>query len=69
LPHHQLPPGVSILPSALFTRPKADTSGAVECVLGEITSQATTLGNYLNKHPDLFHLALKKGLHGIYGYM
>jgi|SRR5271157_50601 len=61
--------------SALSARPKANTSGAVahatsavECVLGEITGQAMTLGEYLNKNPGLFHPALKKGLHGIYGY-
>jgi hypothetical protein len=60
---------------ALSIRPKPDTSGAVahatgavECVLGEITGQEMTLGEYLNKHSDLFHPALKKGLHGIYGY-
>jgi hypothetical protein len=61
--------------SALSVRPKADTSGAVahstsavECVLGEITGQAMTLGKYLDKYPALFHPALKKGLDGIYGY-
>jgi hypothetical protein len=61
--------------SALSTRPTPNTSGAVahatsavECVLGEITGESTTLGEYLNKHPELFHPALKKGLHGIYGY-
>jgi hypothetical protein len=61
--------------AALSARPKANTSGAVfhatnavECVLGEITGQTMTLGNYLNKHSALFHPALKKGLDGIYGY-
>jgi hypothetical protein len=61
--------------SALSARPKVNTSGAVahatsavECVLGEITGQATTLGKYLDKNPALFHPALKKGLDGIYGY-
>ena len=61
--------------AALSARPKADTSGAVahatsavECVLGEITGEAMTLGKYLDKYPDLFHPALKKGLDGIYGY-
>jgi len=61
--------------SALSARPKANTSGAVaqatnavECVLGEITGQAITLGKYLDKHPALFHPALKKALDGIYGY-
>jgi hypothetical protein len=29
-------------------------------VLGEITSQSMTLGKYLDKHPGLFHPALKK---------
>jgi hypothetical protein len=61
--------------SALSARPKANTSGAVahatcavECVLGEITGQAMTLGKYLDKNPGLLHPALKKGLDGIYGY-
>ena len=27
-----------------------------------------TLGKYLNKHPLLFHPALKKGIDGVYGY-
>lgn len=61
--------------AALSARPQPNTSGAVahatsavECVLGEITGQAMTLGKYLDKYPDLFHPALKKGLSGIYGY-
>jgi hypothetical protein len=61
--------------SALSVRPKPNTSGAVahaasavECVLGEITGEAMTLGKYLDKHSALFHPALKKGLAGIYGY-
>lgn len=60
---------------ALSARPKPNTSGAVahatsavECVLGEITGQAMTLGEYLKNHPDLLHPALKKGLLGVYGY-
>ena len=61
--------------SALSARPIANTSGAVahatsavECVLGEITGQSTTLGKYLDKSPRLFHPALRKRLDGIYGY-
>jgi hypothetical protein len=61
--------------AALSARPKSNTSGAVahatsavECVLGEITGATMTLGEYLNRNPGLFHPALKKGLHGIYGY-
>jgi hypothetical protein len=61
--------------AALSARPKPNTSGAVahatsavECVLGEVTGQPMTLGEYLKNYPDLFHPALKKALHGIYGY-
>jgi hypothetical protein len=61
--------------NALSERPNANTSGAVshatnavECVLGEITGEAMTLGRYLDKYPDLFHPALKRGLNGVYGY-
>lgn len=61
--------------SALSSRPRANACGAVahatsavECVLGEITGEETTLGKYLDKNPGLFHPALKKGLDGIYGY-
>jgi len=60
---------------ALSERPKSNTSGAVaqatnavECVLGEITGDALTLGKYLDRHPKQFHPALKKALDGIYGY-
>lgn len=61
--------------NALSARPKPNTSGAVshatnavECVVGEITGKSMPLGKYLDKYPDLFHPALKKGLDGIYGY-
>jgi hypothetical protein len=61
--------------AALSGRPKPDTGGAVahgtsavECVLGDITGEAMTLGEYLNKNRRLFPPALKKGLDGIYGY-
>ena len=61
--------------NALSARPRPNTSGAVshatnavECVLGEITGKAMPLGKYLDKYPDQFHPALKKGLDGVYGY-
>ncbi len=61
--------------SALSARPTVDTSGAVahatsavECVLGELTGQSTTLGKYLDKNPGLVHPALRKGLDAIFGY-
>jgi hypothetical protein len=54
--------------TALSSRPKANTSGAVahatnavECVLGEITGETMTLTDYLKKYPRLFHPCLKKG--------
>lgn len=60
---------------ALSSRPKPDTSGAVahaasavECVLGDVTGETLTLGKYLDRYPELFHPALKKGLDGLYGY-
>ncbi len=46
----------------------AHATRAVECVLGEITGEALTLGKYLDRHPGLFRPTLKKGLDGIYGY-
>jgi AbiJ N-terminal domain 4 len=61
--------------TALSERPKPNTSGAVaqatsavECLLHDITGQEMTLGKYLDKHPSLFHPALKKALDGVYGY-
>jgi hypothetical protein len=61
--------------AALSKRPAANTSGAVahatnavECVLGEITGETMTLGEYLKKNQALFHPALQRGLGGIYGY-
>lgn len=61
--------------AALSVRPRLNTAGAVahatsavECVLGEVTGATMTLGDYLKKNPNLFHPALQKGIHGIYGY-
>jgi len=60
---------------ALSERPTPNTSGAVaqatsavECVLHDITGHEMTLGKYLDKHPGLFHPALRKALDGVYGY-
>lgn len=61
--------------TALSERPMPNTSGAVaqatsavECVLHDITGHEMPLGKYLDKHPSLFHPALKKALDGVYGY-
>lgn len=61
--------------SALSVRPTPNTSGAVahstnavECVLGVITGQSGTLGEYLKKSPPPFPPVLKKGIEGVYGY-
>jgi len=60
---------------ALSERPKANMPGAVshatsavECVLGDLTGEALTLGKYLDRYPRLFHPALKKALDGVYSY-
>jgi hypothetical protein len=60
---------------ALSERPAPNTAGAVahatsavECLLNDITGQEMTLGKYLDKHPSLFHPALKKALDAMYGY-
>jgi hypothetical protein len=60
---------------ALSERPQANTAGAVshatnavECLLNDITGEVMTLAKYLDKHPRLFHPALKKALDGLYGY-
>ena len=56
---------------ALSERPKANTPGAVahgtsavECLLNNISGEAMSLGKYLDKHPGLFHPAVKKALDG-----
>ena len=60
---------------ALSVRPEPNTAGAVahatsavECVLNDITGDSLTLGKYLDRHPGLFHPALKDGLDSLYGY-
>jgi hypothetical protein len=78
LGQHNKPSAADHLKSAiraLSERPKANTPGAVshgtsavECVLGDLTGEALTLGKYLDRHPKLFHPAIKKALDGVYGY-
>lgn len=59
----------------LSARPQADTAGAIshatgaiECVLHDITGQATTLGRYLNRHTTLFPASMRKALDGLWGF-
>ena len=59
----------------LSARPQPDTSGAIshgtgamECVLHDITGQEMTLGEYLNRHRDLFPGSIQKALHGLWGF-
>jgi AbiJ N-terminal domain 4 len=59
----------------LSARPHPDTSGAIshatgamECVLHDITGQELTLGDYLNRHRDLFPGSIQKALHGLWGF-
>lgn len=60
---------------ALSERPTANTSGAVaqatsavESLMSDITGEAMTLGQYLNRYSASFHPALKRSLDGVYGY-
>jgi hypothetical protein len=59
----------------LSLRPKPDLSGAIshatgamECVLHDITQQSMTLGDYIKKRPDLFPGAMKSAFASIWGY-
>jgi len=59
----------------LSARPKPDASGAVshatgalECVLDDITGQSMTLGEFLKRYPDLFPGSMKKALEGLWGF-
>jgi hypothetical protein len=59
----------------LSARPEPDYSGAIshatgaiECVLNDITGEQMTLGAYLKRHTDLFPPSIKKALDGIWGY-
>jgi hypothetical protein len=59
----------------LSARPKPDTSGAIshatgamECVLNDITGEELTLGDFLKRHPSLFPGSMKKALEGLWGF-
>jgi hypothetical protein len=59
----------------LSLRPKPDFSGAVshatgamECVLHDITGKGMTLGDYVKKRPDLFPGAMKMAFGALWGY-
>jgi hypothetical protein len=59
----------------LSERPTPDSSGAIshatgalECVLSDVTGDQMTLGEYLNRHRQLFPSTMKKILEGIWGY-
>jgi hypothetical protein len=59
----------------LSLRPKPDFSGAIshatgamECVLHDITQKSMTLGDYIKKRPDLFPGAMKAAFGALWGY-
>jgi len=59
----------------LSARPQPDSAGAIshatgaiECVLHDITGQGMTLGEYLNRHRNLFPGSIQKALHGLWGF-
>jgi hypothetical protein len=59
----------------LSARPTPDFSGAIshgtgamECVLHDITGEKITLGDYLKRYPDMFPGSMKKALEGLWGF-
>jgi len=59
----------------LSARPTPDFSGAIshgtgamECVLHDITGEKSTLGDYLRRYPDLFPGSMKKALEALWGF-
>ena len=59
----------------LSLRPKADFSGAIshatgamECVLHDITGKGMTFGDYVKRCPDLFPGAMKTAFGSLWGY-
>ncbi len=59
----------------MSARPQPDTAGAIshatgamECVLHDITGQEMTLGDYLKRHRDLFPGSIQKALEGLWGF-
>ncbi len=59
----------------LSARPQPDLSGAIshatgamECVLDDITGEHMTLGKFLNRYPHLFSPTMKKALEGLWGF-
>ena len=59
----------------LSLRPKPDFSGAIshatgamECVLHDITGRGMTFGDFVKKRPDLFPGAMKTAFGALWGY-
>jgi hypothetical protein len=58
---------LSIRPNPDLSGAISHATGAIECVLGDITGENLTLGGYL-KDNNLLPPSIKKALEGIWGY-
>ena len=65
---HRAIQGLSARPNPDFSGAISHATGALECILGDITGEKMTLGDYLKQHPDLFSNSIKKSLEGLWGY-
>jgi hypothetical protein len=59
---------LSARPTPDFSGAISHGTGAIECVLHDITGEKITLGDYLKRYPDLFPGSMKKALEGIWGF-
>ncbi len=57
--------GLSARPNPDFSGAISHATGAIECVLGDITGEKMTLGDYLKRHSELFSGSIKKSLEGL----
>lgn len=59
---------LSVRPSPDYSGAISHATGAMECVLHDITGQEMTLGRYLQTFSQLFAPSLRKALDGLWGY-
>jgi len=58
---------LSLRPNPDFSGAISHATGAIECVLSDVTGEAMTLGDYLKRY-HLFPGSMKKALEGVWGY-
>jgi hypothetical protein len=59
---------LSVRPNPDYSGAISHTTGAMECVLHDITDETMTLGKYLQSFPQLFAPTMRKALDGLWGY-